>query len=409
MPQFSYTAKQGPQRIIDGRIEAGNLDQAICKVIEMGFTPLDVVPFTAKSIKSESRKNFGLDMFFDRVPMKDVAQFTRQMADLMEAAVPILRSLKIVEMQTTNKKLRSVINEICDFVKDGGSFSNSLARHSRIFPVMYINLVKTGEESGQLETIFNRLAEYLEKEQQSRSKVASSMAYPLLVLLLGIVTVFVLLTFVIPRLSGIFEEFDQMLPWPTMFLMNLSAFFLKYGWIILLVLVAGGTYLAQWLQTPSGRQFLDARKLELPLLGSFFLQVEFGRFARTLGTLLGNGVAISTALDASCAAMENVILKKEMQKVLDEVKMGSPLRAALKQSLHCPVVALQIISVGEETGHLDRSLMKVAETYERQTTETTTKIVSLLGPLFLLVIVSMVGFVVLAMLLPILKMNLLVQ
>ena len=408
MPQFSYTAKQGPQKIIDGKIEASNLDQAICKISQMGFTPIDVAIENITVQKPRDNKDYFWDKFINRVSLNDVAIFTRQMADLLDASFPVLKSLVIVEEQISNKKLRQVVGQVYDSVKDGGALSLSLSKHPGVFPAMYVNLVKAAEATGQLNVIFNRLADYLQKEQQSRNKVASSLAYPLLVMVLGIGTVIVLLTFVIPRLSVIFEEFNQMLPWPTLFLVNASRVFLETGWMMLIAVGVIGAYVTRWAQTPSGKFFLDERKLRMPLFGRFFLQMDIGRFARTLGTLLGNGVAIPAALNASCSTLENMLLKEEMNGVLEEVMKGSSLRSALKQCPHFPQLAVQMISVGEETGHLENGLMKVATTYERQTSETAAKIVSLLGPICLLVIVSMVGFVVIAMLLPILKMNMLV-
>jgi len=226
MPQFSYKAKEGPGKIVDGVIEASNNEGAINEIIRSGLVPLEVVPAelntgskTEKSVKKESLR------LIRQVSLKDLTVFTRQISDLVDASVPMLRSLQITSSQTRSPHFKQVIDEMHASVKDGSAFSDALARHKQVFSSLFINMVKAGEVSGNLEKVLRRLADYLEKEQETRSKVKSSLAYPMLILVVGIVTVFVLLTFVIPRLSVIFDDLDQALPLPTVILTGISGFF----------------------------------------------------------------------------------------------------------------------------------------------------------------------------------------
>ena len=405
MPTFNYKAKEGPVKIIDGTIEASNVDNAIYKIIQLGLTPIDV----AEQIQQERRtKKTGLRLswsFIKRVKLTDIVQFTRQMTDLVEAYVPLLRALQIVSHQTQNPIFRSIIEQMSNFVRDGGSFSEALAQHPNIFSKLYVSMIKTGEVGGELGGVLNRLAIYLEKELQTRSKIRSSLAYPMLILIVGTIIVFVLLTFVIPRLSILFDDLDQELPAMTLILVRISRFLSKSWWLILGMMVMGGAYFKQWISTTSGRLWFDIFRLKIPLLGHFMKIVEVGRFARTLGTLIESGVVITAALSSVWSGVENLVLRDELKKASEEVTNGSSLKNALKACSFFPEMAVNIIAVGEETGHLERGLYKVAEMYEQQSDQAVKTMLSLFGPLVLVVVVLIIGFFVIAMLLPLFKMN----
>lgn len=414
MPQFSYQAKQGPLKVIDGFIEAESLDVAVRKILQQGLVPLDVNLTTSrdleKSFFKKSRGAFkGHFYLVKRVGLNDVVLFTRQMSDLVEASIPILRCLQITIGQMRNPQLKKIIEGMFIFVRDGGSFSDALAQHPDIFSGLYVNMIKTGEISGQLELVMRRLAEYLEKEQETKGKVQSSLAYPAFILIVGIISIFILFSFVIPRLTVMFDDMDQSLPLPTRVLMSISGFFAKFWWLIAGLSGIGAVYFKQWTHSAKGKMALDQWQLKLPLLGDFIRTVEVGRFARTLGTLVESGVVIPTALKAVSTTIENAILRDELKKVSDDVTSGSSLKNALKKCTFFPELAVNMISIGEETGRLERGLFKIAETYERQADQTVKTLLSLLGPMVLVVIVGLVGFVVIAMLLPIFKMNMLIK
>ncbi len=409
MPKFTYKAKEGPGRIITGFVDAESADLAIQKVIKMGLSPIDVsqgAVENSKPIRIPSKITLKV---FKTVSSTELVLFTRQMSDLVDASVPILRALQIVLNQTQNLNFKEVIEQMYLTVKDGKSFSEALARHTNLFSNLYVNMVKSGEVSGQLEVILNRLADYLEKEQELKSKVRSSLAYPALILGVGFLTIIVIVTFVVPRLSMMFDDMNQQLPLPTVILLKVSSFFSNFWWLILTCAVTGGLYLRQWLHSPKGSLWFDSFKLRIPFLSNFIKMIEVARLTRTLATLVESGVPITTALKSVSAMIENQILRDQVKTASDEVSNGSSLKSALQRCNFFPEMAINMVSVGEETGKLDRGLYKIAESYERQSDRIVRTIVSLLGPLVLVVVVSIVGFVVISLLLPILRMNLLVE
>jgi len=276
MPRFNYKAKEGPGKILDGIIEAHDISNAINKVTQLGLTPIDIVEAgdeQAQVSQKEAKKAFRL---FKRINLNDKAVFTRQVSDLVEASVPILRTLKIVSNQTQNPNFKELIIQMHSFVKDGGSFSGALSQHSTVFSTLYVEMVKTGEISGKLGVVLERLAGYLEKEKDTLGKIRASLAYPLLILIVGIVTIFILLAFVIPRISIMFEDLDQALPLPTIILTNVSGFFAQYWWLIIGFVVILGVYLNRWLRSSNGRMWFDGFILRVPLLGDFVKAAEIG-------------------------------------------------------------------------------------------------------------------------------------
>ncbi len=409
MPQYSYKAKHGPTKIVEGVLEADNLDSAIIKVMRLGYTPLDVKEAALKRnqiFSADVKPSFG---FSKKVKHTEINLFTRQLCDLVEAEVPLLKSLNLILNQTQNLNFKNIVDQIQNFVKDGGTLSEGLAKHPDIFPPLYVNMIRSGEMSGNLAIVLNRLAEFSDKDLETRNKINSSLAYPLFILLVGIGTIFVLLTFVIPRLSVIFEDLGESLPLPTLILVNLSGFCARFGVFIIIALLAVFFYLREIFRSPKGRLWLDNLKLKIPILQQFIIQVEVGRFARTLGTLLESGVMIVPALNLVRDVLGNEILKQDVKKVAGRVANGDSLSVALKESQYIPEMALNMVAVGEQTGRLEQGFYKLADSYERQAEQSTRILTSLIGPMALVLIVLAVGFLVMAMLLPLFKMNLIIK
>jgi len=411
MPEFKYKAKDGPQKMVDGVIEANSHDQAVSKIFELGLAPIDVNQVMMESSNRQTKKsgNPSRIHFSKKIKRNDIVVFTQQMGDLLEASVPLLRSLQIVSRQTQNPQLKKNIEKMTMFVKDGGSLSDALAQYPKIFSSLYIHMTKTGELSGNLDRVLLRLGDYLEKENETIGKIKSSLAYPALIVVVGILTIFVLLTFVIPRVSVMFEDLDQTLPLPTIVLMGLSGFFARYWWILLGIIVGSGFGFRQWLRTENGRMQFDRWKLKAPVLGHYVETVEIGRLTRTLATLLEGGITITMALNSVWATIDNLVLRDEIKEIAQRVSNGASLRSALSQSPYFPELAVNMIAMGEETGQLDKGLYKVADTFEKQADQLSKTMVSLLGPCVLIIIVTIVGFVVISMLLPIFQMNLIIQ
>ncbi len=414
MLTYHYTAKEGPKKRVKGVIEAENETTAIRKIIASGFMPMEInvmarpqerITEESSSLRFQWLRSFSAKS----VKLRDIAAFTQEMSDLIDASVPIVKSLQLIAQQTKKGFWKEVVEKMYGYVRDGGSFAGALAQHPKIFSPFYINMVKTGEAGSPLEKVLARLAVYLQKQQETKGKVSSSLAYPAFLLGVGMITMFVLLTFVIPRLATMFDDLDQALPLPTIMVTNLSSFCAHYWWLILGIIILTGTFVGKVLRTPKGRRWFDHLQLRAPVFGEFVVALEAGRFARTLGTLVESGVPIHLALDSVGRTMDNVVLKEEIQKVSQEVLNGASLKKALRQCPFFPESATNVVAVGEETGHLDKSLYKIADTYERKTDQAVKTMLSLLGPLCLVAIVSVIGFVVIALLLPIFQMNLLIQ
>ena len=412
MQRFKYKAKEGPAKIVNGFVNAENADAAINKINQLGLMPIDVS--VADNSQKNLKKNFSIPQiaslqFIKKVKFNDVVIFTRQISDLVDAAVSILRALQIISNQTKNQDFKKIILNMHTVVRDGGAFSDAMSKNKDIFSPLYINMVRSGEAGGNLSDVLNRLAVYLEKEQGTRGKIKASLAYPALILVVGFITIFVLLAFVIPRLSIMFDDLNQSLPLPTLILINVSNIFARIWWLILGLLAAGGFSFKKWVNTDGGRMRFDSFKLKVPFLGDFIKTVEVERFARTLAAQIETGVSITDALKSVTAVVGNRQLYNELKNISLDVANGESLKNTLGKSRLFPQMAANMIAVGEETGRLERGLYKVADTFERQIDQIVKTMISLLGPLVLVVIVSFVGFVVIAMLLPIFQMNLLIQ
>ena len=414
MPAFRYKAKGGPDKVVSGIVESSNLDNAVVQIIRQGLAPIDVTLVEAAEAGKEQDASLQRTLKSSwigprRAGPQQILLLTRQISDLVGASVPLLRALQIVLHQLRSSPLRDMVDDMYHFVQNGGSFSGALARHPDLFSPFYVNMARTGEVGGHLDKVLERLASHLEKDYEIRSKVRSSLTYPLLILAVGVLTVVVLLVFVIPRLSIMFDDFDEALPLPTLVLMRVSGFFARHWWWLFSVIVLGGIYGNRWVNSAKGRLWFDDWKLRLPFLGEFIKVVEIGRFARTLGALLENGVPITSALNAVYPVVGNTVLSEAIRGISHEVGDGSTLRAAFQKSVFFPEMAVSMVSVGEEAGRLEESLFKMADTLERQSEQTVRLMISLLGPVVLIAIVVLVGFAVIAMLLPILRMNVLIS
>ncbi len=406
MPQFIYKAKKGPGQIIDGNIEAEDLNNAIHKITALGYSPIKVLQNNKKAVSAKSISKTSAAHPSSRIPLSLIAVFTRQMFDLVDANVPILRALRLVHKQTKHPAFKNIILEMCGFVEHGGNFSDALSKHPQIFSRLYINMVKAGEQSGSLSIVLDRLSDFIEKEQDVRSKVKTALFYPVLIMFVGGVTVFILMAFVIPRLTVMFDDLGQSLPLITIILVTVSSFFAKFWWLIIGIIIVGVLQFKNLKKMPKGKLWLDTLILKVPVLGHFIIDIEIARFARTLGTLLESGVVIVTALGSVCEVLENEVLRQAIIKVAEEVRKGGRLTQAMSQCVFIPESTVNMMAVGEETGTFERGLYKLADSHERKSERSVKIMTSLIEPILILCIGSIVGFIVIAMLLPLFQMNL---
>lgn len=409
MAKFSYRAKKGVHDIVEGVIEAANVHDAVLQITRQGLSPVDVDVFQENKRKQGPSLKPAVALKRSRISHKHVVIFTRQIYDLVDAGIPLLRALYLLAEQNSQNALGAALEDVARFVQDGGSLSEGLARYPESFSSLYVHLVKSGESSGHLNTVLGRLADFLEKDQEISQKAATSFIYPSLILFVGVATVFVLLSFVVPRLTDMFEELSQRLPWPTVFLINVSHLFASFWWLILIFLIGSFLYGQHLYRIPEHRSKIDAWKLRLPFVGEFIVKLELVRFAQTLGTLLDGGVPIVEALRGVAAVVGNHALRQEVSRLADDIAGGASLTEALKGIAFFPSAAVNMVAVGEESGQLEKALHKIAVSYERQTDQIIRAITSLVEPALIVLIGSVVGFVVVAMLLPIFQMNLIIQ
>lgn len=398
MPTFKYLAKDGPIKTKQGVIEAQTKEEAVEKISQLGYLPVRVDEdiFVARSRSS---------LLPFKVKSRHITILTRQLASLIKSGVPILQSLSTVSEQSESPHISDMLNNISREIRDGQTLSGALSQYPKIFSSLYISLVRTGENSGNLTEALSRIAEYRQRQEEIISKVRTAMAYPILMAIVGIATIIFMLTFVMPRLTHIFSTMGQNLPFPTRVLINLSAG-LRQWWMVVLLIFVFVLFLF--------RRFLKTRAynvvgIHLPLLGHFTRRVEIARFSRTLELLLKSGLQILKSIEIAIPVLNNKLLQDELKRCHTELQQGTSFGRQLKKSKLFPPFMSNLIIVGEESGRLDEVLGEIANTYERETDETLKILTSLLEPLMILLTGLVVGFIVIAMLLPIFQMNLMVE
>jgi len=336
---------------------------------------------------------------------REITGFTRELAALLAAAIPIPQALASIAEEESNPSLRAVIGGISSEVKGGVALSAALSRHPGQFPTLYTSMVRVGEEAGALPQVMADLAELMEHSDEIRGEVTSAIAYPLFVLGFGMITVVVLLTVVLPKLFSMLEEMLDVLPLPTLILLRVSGFFAAWWPWLLVGMVVGVGGVAAWIRTPRGRLAFDTFKLRLPVIGPLVRSAALSRFARTLGILLKSGVSLLPSLRIVENTVGNGFIALQVARVGEETRGGDSLAAPLRKLGLFPGSAVKMIAAGEESGKLDDMLGKVAQIEERHLRARTKTLISLLAPVLILVVGGVVGFMVIAILLPIFRMS----
>ena len=405
MAKFVYEAKRSPTDSTKGMLVADSKTAAIQKLVQEGWYVISLEE-EDQDLKEASG---GGTVLFKRIGLKSVTTFTRQLSDLMEAGLTLVKALSVLEAQTPDKRMKGVIQDIRDFCMDGNPLSAALARQTRVFSDLYVSMVRSGETGGALENILKRLADFNDKQLEIQTKVRTALAYPILMSVVGAVTIIVLVTFVVPRMMVVFSDLGQALPLPTQILLGVSYGMANYWWVVLGAIAALVVTAVRIYKTENGRLAIDRMRLSLPVIGDLIKKVEVARFSRTLATLLNNGVPILESLKVVSDSVGNAVIKKDILNAYTAVREGSSLGRAFQNSAAIPAGVSNIVAVGEEGGHLERSLFKVAEGYERESDEAVKIMMSLLEPALILVLGLVVGFIVISMLLPIFEINFLAR
>jgi general secretion pathway protein F len=404
MPQFAYKAKKEDGSVVTGSLQAESERSALDSLGRMGVYPMEIESSaggTGRAVAPVRQQR----RVSRRIKAGDIALFTRQLADLLKAGVPLNRALRTLSDQTQNLQLSQTIDEIGKEVAAGKSLHEALARFPKSFPTLYLSMVRAGETGGFLEDVLHRLALFIEKDQDLRSRIASAMAYPTLLVFIGSGAVIFLMVFFIPRFSEIFRKMGNNLPATTQIVMAVSYFCRDYWMILLLALAAMIAAWKQIVRTVGGRRVVDRLRIQVPLFGEIVRKNSVSRFTRTLGTLLKSGVPILGALSISKEAMGNVVLMEDIDEASAGVKQGRGLAEILRLSRYFPPMVVDMIAVGEEGGNLDEVLINVAESYDIQVDRQVRVFISLFEPALLLIMATLVGFIVISMLLPVFTLS----
>lgn len=410
MNAFRYQALEAGGAPVTGVIEADDRKLALQLLRKRGLYPssLEICATSEEAAAAATQIAGSRPQAFRvgrRVKRKEITAFTREISALLGAAIPIPQALDGLGEEEENPALKEVVLQLSESVRKGAALSAALDEHPRLFSKLYVSMVRVGEEAGVLPKVMADLAQLLEHEDEVRNEVLTAVSYPVFVLGFGLFTVTILLTVVLPKLFGMLQEMLKVLPLPTLVLLRVSGFLHQY-WLPILVGLPGAIAACSWyLRTPNGAALWDQAKLRLPVMGGVFRAAALGRFARTLGVLVKSGVSLLPALKIVENTIGNRLLARQISRVAEETRGGDSLATPLRKLGIFPGTAIQMIAVGEETGQLDEMLLKVADIEERHMRARTKTLISLLGPALILVVGALVGFMVIALLLPIFKLS----
>lgn len=406
MPVYEYRALNASGRTIKGIVDADSSRAARLKLRRNGIFPIEL----REEVEARSEKReFDVLRLLRRIRLQETAVMVRQLSTLLSAGLPLVESLTAVIEQVPNPSLKKIVTQVRERVNEGSSLADAFVQHPRIFSALFVNMTRAGERSGTLEIVLERLADFTEKQVAFRHKIAAAMVYPILMTFVGIGVLGFLLGYVIPTVTQIFEDLEQTLPLPTLLLMSASDTLRRFWWVgvvaVALVLLAVDRYG----RTTTGRLMLDRLKLKAPIFGQLTLKIAIARFARTLAILLKSGVPVLTSLDIVKNVVNNRVLQQVIEEARDNIREGQDIAPPLRRSQLFPPLVTHMIAVGEKSGKLEDMLLRVADTFESEVETSVQGLTSLIEPLMILVMGSVVGFIALSILLPIFQINQLVK
>ena len=358
---------------------------------------------------SKAARKADLFAFMKRPSTADVAVMTRQLATLVRAGVPLVESVGALVDQVEKEQLKRTLTAVRESLNEGTAFAKSLEAHPAVFPSLYINMVAAGEASGTLEAVLERLADFMEGQARLKGKVTAALAYPVLMLFIGIIMVSVLMVAVVPKVTSIFDNLGHALPWYTRLLITVSNIVSGYWWLLILLVVGGTVGFRRWRATPEGRLKWDSFRLIVPIFGKLNLLVSVARFTRTLATLLSSGVQLLQAMEIGRHVLENSRLESVIIEAIGSIRGGESIAEPLKRAKVFPPMVTHMITVGEKTGQLEAMLENVSRAYEADVEIRVVALTSLLEPLMIVLLGGVVGFIAMAILMPLIQMNELVQ
>ncbi|MBU3216756.1 type II secretion system F family protein [Clostridium estertheticum] len=402
MPTYKYKVMDHKGQKIEAIFKANSKNEVLAMIEDNNYYPIEI-----KEVLEREQK----DLFesFEKVKTKDLYIFCRQFYTMINAGANIANALDVLKKQTENKKLKKSLYEVHDDLQKGVSLSDSLSKHKDVFPDLLINMINTGEVSGNLDTIMNRMASHFEKENKINNQLKSAMVYPMVLGCLSVVIVIFLLTFIMPTFTGMFTSSGVALPAPTRIIMGISQF-IQTKWYILIAVIGGAIYgMKSYVKTPQGRLSIDGLKLKLPIIKDITEKAIVSRFTRTLSTVIASGVPLVQALEVVQKVVGNKVAENALEKIKEKVVRGVSLAEALGVEAIFPEMLHSMIKIGEESGSLDDILDKTANFYDEELETSLKKMTTMIEPLMIIVMGVIIGFIVIAMMLPIFDMTKTVQ
>lgn len=399
MRKYKYSARDDSGKPVEGELEARNPEAVADILHQRGLVVVSVKEAMGFDFEKLSEINIG------GVPMKEKVVFMRQMATMIGAGLPLTRALEIMVEQASNPLFTRVLKNVLKSIKSGKTLADAFREQEDVFDNITINLIEAGEESGNLETILEKLAVELEERSALASKFKSAMIYPVIILVIILGVVLLMMFILVPAMADIYQDFDAELPFITTLLMNMSDFFLDYWWAVLtvlLTLVIGGKY---YLDTPKGKRNFDKIILKIPIMGNIVTKMQISQFTRVLALLLGSGLSIIKALELTAQSLGNEMFIDTLLEAKDEVEKGGPLAVPIGRSEYYPLLVSSMIAVGEETGEIDKVLNKVSEYYKDEVDTATSNLSTILEPVFLVVMGGAIGFIALAVYMPMFQLS----
>ncbi len=399
MKKFKYSSRDAAGKVVEGEIEAKDAAAVSDILHDRGLIVVSIKERSGLDLERLNEINIG------GIPMKEKVVFMRQMATMIGAGLPLTRALEIMVQQASNPMFKNVLKKVQDSVESGKSLSNSFREQEDVFDSITLNLLEAGEESGNLETILERLATELEERNVLAGKIKSAMIYPAIILVVIIAVILLMMFVLVPSMADIYKDFDAQLPWTTTLLMSMSDFFVKYWWALVIVL---GLLFVGWkyyVSTPSGKKTFDKLTLKLPIIGTVVSKMQLSQFTRVLALLLSSGLPIVKALELTAQSLNNTIYRDVVMQSKEEVEKGGPLALSIARSEYFPLLVSSMISVGEETGEIDSVLSKISEYYKEEVNVATSNLSTVLEPVFLIIMGLAIGFIAMAVYMPMFQLS----
>lgn len=395
MSKFKYKLLTSSSGIVEGEKDAISKAELINELRKSGQIILNIQQVT---------KDKKLGLFTNRANKKAILPFTQELATLLEGGIPIDKSLSIL-LSGHDNKIKGIVEDLLNGIKSGKSFAEALTNHVKLFSGVYINMIRAGEEGGVLPQVLKRLGTFQERLQKIRGEIISAMIYPLLLSSTGLISVGALIIYVIPKFSQIFEGMGISLPFSTMILMGMSRYSIRYGWVIIIAFIALFFLYKRIRKDKNIAVKMDQKILKLPLVGNLLWKIQVSRFARTLGTLLENGVPLLKSMDIVKDVLSNQYLANILIDIKANVKEGASLTVSLAQRGFLPEIAVHLLKVGEETGNLDQMLLKVADNFDNDAEQRMKRLVTMIEPMLIVLMGAVIGIIVISMLTAILSVN----